>query len=126
MVSERDRVETGRILYITNPWLSGSFTFESGNNILMEHLTRSTKRFLQINNNYFETEKLFIKHLTLVLKAPDKQTKQQAFVKMAEEIDSLFTTNEHEKIALDSLRVSEWVRAKIANKPFGAYIESLS
>lgn len=99
--------------------------FESGNNMLMEHLTRSTKRFLQINNNYFETEKLFIKHLTLVLKSPDKQSKLQAFVKMSEEIDTLFAGNEQEKVALDGLRITEWIKSKIANKPFGAYVESL-
>lgn len=100
--------------------------FESGNNMLMEHLTRSTKRFLQLTNNYFETEKLFIKHLTLVLKTPDKQSKNQAFGKMLEEIDTLFASNEQEKIALEPLRINDWIKAKITNKQFGEYIESLN
>lgn len=83
--------------------------YSSGNLLLMEHLMRSAKHFMRKNDMYYDTEKLFFKHITQLVKAPDKETRKAVFSTMHQEVHALFKSNPSERIAFESMYFMEWI-----------------
>jgi hypothetical protein len=95
--------------------------YEMGNTLLLEHLLRSTYRFLQQRNRMFEFEKRvmgFIKSSNDLLDA--KQIKK-AFTILKEDFESL-SQIPSEKTMLQYFDFIAWLESKIDNKPFAELI----
>ncbi len=102
----KDIQAMARIMHIVNH-------YEAGNILLMEHLTRSSKRFLQTNDYYYETEKIFIKYMNQAVKAADQHEKTEVFRVMHTELETLFNLNEQERQAFETIRILDWTTAKM-------------
>lgn len=83
--------------------------YTSGNLLLMEHLIRTTKHFMQQNDMYYDTEKCLFKYFNLLVKAPDKHEKRRILETMRADIVQLFSTNEAERTAFETMYLIEWI-----------------
>jgi len=102
----KDVQSMARIMNIVNH-------YEAGHLLLMEHLTRSSKRFLQANDYYYETERIFMKYMNNAIKAADQHEAKVVFTNMYNELETLFNSNEQEKMAFETIRILDWATAKM-------------
>lgn len=98
----KDLQSVSRVLQMINH-------FEAGNLMLLEHLMRSSKHFMRRNDMYYETEKLFFKHFSLLMKAPDKTARKAVASQMHAEILDNFNNNDAERFVFDSMHLMEWI-----------------
>lgn len=83
--------------------------YSVGNLLLMEHLIRSAKHFMQKNDMYYDTEKLIFRHFGQLIRSPDSVTKRQVLADMRDDIAQLFETNETERTAFETMYLLEWI-----------------
>lgn len=107
----KDIQATARILYTINH-------YEQDNLLLIKHVINTAKHFLKNNDSYYETEQVFMKYITRLSKEVGKKEKLAVYIKMLEEVTSIFETNEQERTAFDHLHLPEWIQAKITGKSF--------
>ncbi|MBK9556208.1 MAG: hypothetical protein IPO47_10310 [Bacteroidetes bacterium] len=59
-----------------------------------------------------------MKYITRLSKEVGKKEKLAVYIKMLEEVTTIFETNEQERTAFDHLHLPEWIQAKITGKSF--------
>jgi len=91
--------------------------YELKNNLILESLSRSVKRYLIQNENYFETEKVFIKFFNKLINAPDKSEAEQIINDLNDEVNLIFENNKSEKIAFMTMPLTVWLQLRTKQKP---------
>lgn len=91
--------------------------YELKNTLMLESLTRSVKRYLQLNENYFETEKVFIKYFNKLIYAVDQNQATEIINELRNEVILIFDKNSAEKIAFATMPLSEWLKISVIKNP---------
>lgn len=86
--------------------------YELENNLILESISRSAKRYLQQKDFYYTTERIFLKHFNKLIYSADKKETQQIIHAMLEEIESQLAGNEKERQAFANFNLTNWIRAK--------------
>ena len=92
--------------------------FELENNLLLDSLTRSVKRYLQSNEFYFETERIFIKYFNKLINAVNKSEKLILLTELRDGLERLFKENDKERVAFANLNLIRWFNSRISGVPF--------
>ncbi len=100
--------------------------FELENNLLLDSLTRSVKRYLQSNEFYYETERIFIKYFNKLIFTATKAEKITVLTELRDELDRLFTENDRERVAFSNLNLVRWLTARITGVPFLELLQNKS
>ena len=100
--------------------------FELENNLLLDSLTRSVKRYLQSNEFYYETERVFIKYFNKLIFTANKTEKITVLTELRDELDRLFTENDRERVAFSNLNLVRWLTARITGVPFLELLQNKS
>jgi len=86
--------------------------FELKNTLILESISRSLKRYLIQSENYFETERAFIKHFNKLVNAGNKAEVDKIKNDLSDEVNTIFTNNKSEKMAFITMPLSEWLNIK--------------
>ena len=83
--------------------------FELKNTLILESITRSVKRYLQQNENYFVTERVFIKHFNKLIYSTNSAEADKIINELKVEVVEIFESNINEKIAFTTMPLSHWL-----------------
>ncbi|MFI5171659.1 MAG: hypothetical protein ACHQFW_04670 [Chitinophagales bacterium] len=92
--------------------------YDMQNNLLLDSITRSVKRYLLSNDFYYNTERVFIKHFNRLINAADKHERKKIFTDMLNELTIVFDENYTERVAFSNLNILRWINSKILDMPY--------
>lgn len=87
--------------------------FELKNTLILESITRSVKRYLQQNENYFATEKVFIKQFNKLIYAANHSEADKIINDLRSEVVEIFDTQRGEKIAFTYMPLAYWLNINL-------------
>jgi hypothetical protein len=87
--------------------------FELNNAQMLDYAIRSSKRYLQTREKYYELEKIFFRHFLQLNHSSDKHERMRTYKALHEELTELFSKNDLEKNFLQTFNVFNWLDAKI-------------
>lgn len=96
--------------------------YEMGNTLLLEHLLRSTYRFLQQKERLFEFERSILGFIRDVQKIRTRKELKDAFVYLQEHLVQL-SQIPSEKAMLGYFDIIAWLDSKITGKPFAIVVK---
>ncbi|MFN8286116.1 MAG: hypothetical protein U0V74_05145 [Chitinophagales bacterium] len=102
----RDMQAATRIIYLM-------LHFELNNAVMLENAIRSSKRYLQTRDKYFETEKIFFRHFLQLNHSSDKQQRQKVCMELRTELTALMENDPLERNFLQTFNIFNWLNAKI-------------
>ncbi len=97
--------------------------YDLENNLILESISRSAKRYLQQEEFYYLTERIFLKYFNKLIYAADKSEQTKILETILLELVTLFNENETEKSAFANFNIIRWLRAKILDIPISELIE---
>lgn len=102
----RDVQAATRIIYLI-------LHYEIDNAVMLEHAVRSSKRYLQTRDKYYETERVFFKHFLQLNHSSDKHERMEVYKALHKELTHLITELPLEKNFLQTFNIFNWLDAKI-------------
>lgn len=87
--------------------------FELNNAVMLENAIRSSKRYLQTRDKYFETEKIFFKHFLQLNHSSDKHERMRVYTELEKELSELVQNDPLEANFLQTFNLFNWLHSKI-------------
>ncbi|MBP7273566.1 MAG: hypothetical protein KA974_06975 [Saprospiraceae bacterium] len=133
----------GQALFYLNHWLNQGKTIERqdlqsiarilniiihlemGNYLLIEHLLKTTHRFLDKQQRLFAFERYFLQYIKIVEKQPPRQTIQKALLQLREQLAALQALPS-ESVIFQYFNFLAWIDSKIHHTTFGEAIRALN
>lgn len=97
--------------------------FEMGNHVLLDSLLRSTTRFMQIKNRYYELERRFIQGIAEALKWASPREQQVVFQKMKTDLQTP-QMGAMARTLLQMFDLDAWLESKISGRTFAACVKA--
>jgi|GEM_PF-903319 len=91
--------------------------YELGNEDLLEYITRSTRRYLESRENFYEYEKIIFGALNKLTRKDDPQSRAEIFHELKADLEDHGRNNEEERILINFFDIRAWVDAKVENIP---------
>jgi hypothetical protein len=114
-VLDQKKIELRQDIQSTARILNLLIHYELGNEDLLEYIARSTKRYLESRETFYEYERIVFTALNKLVRKDDAAFRHQVFVRLKQELEEHMENNEWERMIINVLDIMVWVEAKIDN-----------
>ncbi|MCB0396650.1 MAG: hypothetical protein KDD36_08355 [Flavobacteriales bacterium] len=95
--------------------------FEMGNTLILGHIIRSTKSFLQRRKKLFQSELLVLKYIDKMAGMNSDAEKRECFIALGKAMDETLK-DPYERTVLDYMDLSSWITSHVENIPFAEVV----